>query len=140
RLTAAGGASYTFDANGDLAARGADRFVFDQANRLKRANLGGAGAVDAWGKDANGELGNNSTTTTDAPVQVLGVGGTGTLTNVVALAAGGDGHSLALKADGTVWAWGANAYGQLGDNTTTERHTPVQVLGVGGSGVLTGVV
>ena len=35
-------------------------------------------------------------------------------------------HSHALKSDGTVWAWGRNASGQLGDNTTITRHTPVQ--------------
>ena len=35
---------------------------------------------------------------------------------------------MALKTDGTVWAWGRNNYGQLGDGTTTERLTPVQVM------------
>jgi len=44
-----------------------------------------------------------------------------------AIAAGGN-HSLALKSDGTVWAWGYNGDGQLGDNSTTARKTPVQVL------------
>ena len=48
------------------------------------------------------------------------------LANVIAIA-GGSSHSLALKADGTVWAWGANWYGQLGDGTTTDKTTPVQV-------------
>ena len=43
-------------------------------------------------------------------------------------------HSLALKGDGTVWAWGWNDYGQLGDGTTVDRSLPVQVVG------LTGVV
>ncbi len=37
-------------------------------------------------------------------------------------------HSLFLKNDGSVWACGANGYGQLGDGTTTESHSPVQVL------------
>lgn len=36
-------------------------------------------------------------------------------------------HTLALKKDGTVWAWGYNFYGQLGDGTTAHRDTPVQV-------------
>ncbi|MEW5814101.1 MAG: RCC1 domain-containing protein [Spirochaetota bacterium] len=36
-------------------------------------------------------------------------------------------HTVALKSDGTVWAWGSNSYNQLVDGTTTERHTPVQV-------------
>src|SRR5437764_5047032 len=53
------------------------------------------------------------------------------LTDVIAIAGGGN-HSLALKSDGTVWAWGYNVYGQLGDGTTTNRLTPVQVSGVSG--------
>ena len=48
------------------------------------------------------------------PVQVQG------LSSVVAIAAGID-HNLAVKSDGTVWAWGRNSYGQLGDGTTTDR-------------------
>jgi alpha-tubulin suppressor-like RCC1 family protein len=47
-----------------------------------------------------------------------------TLVGVVAIAAG-ESHSLALKSDGTVWAWGWNAYGQLGDGTTSLRTSPV---------------
>ena len=45
---------------------------------------------------------------------------------ITAVAAGID-HSLALASDGTVWAWGANGDGQLGDGTTIQRLTPVQV-------------
>ena len=44
------------------------------------------------------------------------------------------GHSLALKADGTVWAWGLNIYGSLGDGTEVIRSVPVQIV------ELTGVV
>jgi len=39
-------------------------------------------------------------------------------------------HTAGLRSDGTVWAWGDNAYGQLGDGTTTQRNTPVQVSGL----------
>ena len=46
--------------------------------------------------------------------------------------AGGDVHSLGLKSDGTVWAWGDNFSGQLGDGTTEDRSTPVQVSGLSG--------
>jgi hypothetical protein len=70
-------------------------------------------------------------------VQVVGPGGAGTLSGVVAEAAG-CGHSLAVKSDGTVWAWGDNASGELGDNSTSDSSTPVQVLGPGGSGTLSG--
>src|SRR5690606_16660019 len=41
-------------------------------------------------------------------------------------------HSVMLKGDGTVWAWGANDYGQLGDGTTTSSLTPVQFMGLSG--------
>ena len=46
--------------------------------------------------------------------------------------AGGMNHSVILKSDGTVWTVGANASGQLGDNTTTQRKTPIQVSGLNG--------
>jgi len=41
--------------------------------------------------------------------------------------AAGSYHSLALKSNGTLWAWGDNGYGQLGDGTTTNRTSPVQI-------------
>jgi alpha-tubulin suppressor-like RCC1 family protein len=41
--------------------------------------------------------------------------------------AAGKGQSLAVKSDGTLWAWGGNGVGQLGDGTTEERHSSVQV-------------
>lgn len=97
------------------------------------------GSVWAWGSDAFGDLGNNSTTDSHVPVQVLGAGGTGTLGSIVAVAAG-SGFGLALRADGTVWSWGYNSNGQLGNNTTTDSHVPVQVLGAGGAGTLSSVV
>jgi alpha-tubulin suppressor-like RCC1 family protein len=49
------------------------------------------------------------------------------LTGVSAVAVGG-GHTLALKQDGSLWDWGYNFWGQLGDGSTTDRTTPVQVL------------
>jgi len=58
-------------------------------------------------------------------VQVLG------LPDVAAVAAGYH-HSLAVGTDGTVWAWGFNHRGQLGDGTTTDRSSPVQVPGLTG--------
>src|SRR3954468_4767834 len=48
-----------------------------------------------------------------------------------AIAAGGS-HTVALKNDGTVWTWGYNQNGQLGDGTTTQRTAPVQVSGLSG--------
>jgi len=87
------------------------------------------GTVWTWGNNQYGELGNNTTTNSNVPVQVQGPNGIGYLTAVTAIM-GGETHNVALKADGTVWAWGWNALNQLGDGTTTERNTPVQVNGL----------
>jgi alpha-tubulin suppressor-like RCC1 family protein len=70
-------------------------------------------------------------------VQVHGPGNVGHLTDVVRIAAGAT-HSLAVRSDGTVWAWGDNGEGQLGDASTTSRYSPVQVHGPGNVGYLTG--
>ena len=83
------------------------------------------GTVWAWGNNNAGQLGNNSTSSSNIPVQVKDTNNN-PLTNVVAIATGDD-YSLALKSDGTVWAWGWNGYGQLGDNSTTNSKIPVQV-------------
>mgnify|MGYP001592321934 FL=1 len=67
-------------------------------------------------------MGNGTTNGGDSstPVKVSGLSG------VIAIAAGFD-HSLALKSDGTIWTWGYNTYGQLGDGTNEARSIPVQV-------------
>ena len=53
------------------------------------------------------------------------------LAGIAAVAVGAD-HSLALKYDGTVWTWGSNEAGELGDGSNTDRNTPVQVSGLAG--------
>ena len=88
------------------------------------------GTLWAWGYNGSGQLGDGTTNETypygtTTPVQVS------KLSDVIAIACGNF-HTIALKSDGTVWAWGANSYGQLGDGTTTDRATPVQVSGLGG--------
>jgi hypothetical protein len=95
------------------------------------------GTVWAWGANWDGQLGNGTTNLATTPVQVKGLNGVGFLTDVVALAAGQEintvhDHTLALKSDGTVWAWGANGAGQLGDGTANNRTTPMQVSGLTG--------
>lgn len=96
------------------------------------------GTVWAWGRNISGQLGNDTATDQWFPVQVKSLGGTGFLSGIKAVAAGGA-HTVALKMDGTVWAWGNNEWGQLGNNTTDDQWTPVQVLGPGGVDVLSGV-
>jgi alpha-tubulin suppressor-like RCC1 family protein len=81
------------------------------------------GTVRAWGYNANGQVGDGTTTNRFSPVTVSSLG------SVLAISGAGL-FSVALKPDGTVWAWGNNAYGQLGDGTTTQRNTPVKVSGL----------
>jgi alpha-tubulin suppressor-like RCC1 family protein len=82
------------------------------------------GTVWAWGFNSQGMLGNGTSgtgTNSNVPVQASN------LTDATDVS-GGNFHSIALESDGTVWAWGANDVGQLGDGTTTSRRTtPVQV-------------
>ncbi|NCU42105.1 MAG: RCC1 repeat-containing protein, partial [Candidatus Moranbacteria bacterium] len=95
------------------------------------------GTAYCWGSNSSGQLGDNTTTSKSTPVQVLGVGGSGNLSGV-SLISSGYRHACATKTDGTAYCWGYNQSGQLGDNTTTSRYTPIQVLGVGGSGFFSG--
>lgn len=94
------------------------------------------GTMWAWGNNDVGQLGNGesgSGLTSITPVQVEDPSdASGFFTGVVAVAAGSH-HSLAVKSDGTVWAWGWNPYGQLGDGTTTNSSTPVQASNLTGA-------
>ncbi len=92
------------------------------------ASLNGDGTVLAWGDNSFGQLGDGSNISHATPGLVVGVGG---FSGVVALAAGYE-HTIALKSDGTVWAWGGNGAGQLGDDSVTNRVIPVKVTGVNG--------
>jgi alpha-tubulin suppressor-like RCC1 family protein len=97
------------------------------------------GTVWGWGLNFAGDVGDGTTTHRSTPVQVKGPGGVGTLNQIVVVAAGSN-HSLAVAGNGTVWAWGYNGAGSLGDGTVVNRSTPVQVLGPGGVGVLLNVM
>ena len=93
----------------------------------------------SWGYNGNGQLGIGSASThwNGIPLQVLNEDNTGYLDNVKAIAAGGM-HSLVLKNDGTVWAWGSNVFNSLGDGTggpDTDRYLPVQVVAGESGGV-----
>ena len=91
------------------------------------------GTLAAWGYNPNGQVGNNSMTTTQVPVLVNQSGVLAGKT-VIAIAAG-DSHSLVICSDGTLAAWGRNDAGQLGNNSTTDSAMPVLV---NRSGVLAG--
>ncbi len=79
------------------------------------------GSLWAWGNNDYGQLGDGTTQISKSiPVRI----GTGSGWNDVAA---GGAHTVALKADGSLWAWGSNEYGQLGDGPSQNRSIPVRI-------------
>ena len=118
----------TFDGNATpLPVSGLNNVRQVAEGQLSSAALLADGTVDTWGYDGQGELGDGST----AQVYRLKPAPVPGLTGIVQIAAGA-GQVLALKSDGTVWAWGSNFYRQLGDGTQTDRPTPFQIPGLTG--------
>ena len=91
-------------------ASGANHTLALKANGTGQASLG---------QERERPARNGTTVQSLIPVSV-------TLAGTFRAVAGGTSHSLGLKSDGTVWAWGWNSQGQLGDGTTTQRTTPIQ--------------
>jgi alpha-tubulin suppressor-like RCC1 family protein len=83
--------------------------------------LTSAGAVQCWGENSHGELGNGSNTNSGMPVAVSGLS-----SGFVAIAAG-NGHACALSSAGAVQCWGDNQFGQLGNGTNANSRTPIIV-------------
>jgi uncharacterized repeat protein (TIGR01451 family) len=94
------------------------------AGRVHSAALASDGTVYAWGDHNFGQIGDGSAMNTTArgiPVAVSA------LSNIKQISAGAD-HNLALAGNGTVWAWGSDSYGQLGDDAAiANKNVPVQV-------------
>ena len=86
------------------------------------------GTLWAWGDNSYGELGDGTWgpatcgtfSCSKIPIQI------GTASNWTQVSAG-DGHTVAIKTNGTLWAWGDNSYGELGDGTTTPESNPEQI-------------
>lgn len=83
--------------------------------------------VVCWGDDSFGQLGDGAKLASSTPQPVKGPNGTGTFGNAAALALG-YGFACALTTDASVWCWGRNDHGQLGDGTTKDRPFPVRVV------------
>jgi len=112
---------------------------FTDWRQVSVGGLGGAGSNNAfglavrtngtawaWGNGSGGKLGNGTTTNHSSPVSVIG-GFTDWCQ--VSTSRFNNGFSLAVKQNGTAWAWGCNNYGQIGDNTTVSKSSPVSVVG-----------
>jgi len=102
------------------------------ANSGVVCSLLGSGQIKCWGDDSADELGSSVPSSQKcssgddcslAPVQIAGV----PIASAVSL---GSEHACALARTGTVWCWGDNKDGELGDGSTTASATPVQVSGL----------
>ena len=82
------------------------------------------GGMKCWGWNRYGAVGDGSTTNRTSPVDVSGL-----TSGVTAIAAGSE-HTCALTTSGGVKCWGYNAHSEVGDGTTTNRYTPVNVSGL----------
>ena len=82
------------------------------------------GSLYAWGNNNHGQLGDNTTTYKSSPVQI---GSGNNWKQVEVCMESNIGYMLALKNDGSLWSWGSNAFGQLGDGTQTDKSSPIQI-------------
>ena len=80
------------------------------------------GTLWTWGYDPAGVAGDGTTTTRSSPVQVGYYN-----RNWTFKINGGGGHVLGTRSDGSLWAWGLNTYGQLGDSTVVSKSQPIQI-------------
>jgi alpha-tubulin suppressor-like RCC1 family protein len=84
------------------------------------------GGADCWGLNDHGQLGSNGTANSATAVAVQGLPPGATVAQIAAA----DDHTCALLTDETVWCWGSNNHGQLGDGSTSDSDTPVAVTGL----------
>ncbi len=92
-------------------------------------------ALWAWGDNGSGQFGNDATGSTNSTPTEVSTGPTTTnsTTPTWMTVAAGTGFAVAIASDGTLWTWGANGSGQLGNGTTTSSLTPIQPTGTTGS-------
>lgn len=79
------------------------------------------GALWAWGSNHTSQLGDGTLVKRTSPVRI------GNASKHWAVVSPGGEHTMALKSDGTLWAWGYNYHGQLGDGTTVRRSYPIGI-------------
>lgn len=94
------------------------------AGTFHSLGLRSTGVAYAWGFNGLGQLGDGLTTNRSSPFIVVGG-----ITNWSQMSAGGGYHNLGLTTTGIAYSWGNNVSGQLGDNTTSNRSSPVSVVG-----------
>jgi len=98
---------------------------FVSAGRYNGAALKTDGTLWLWGSNVNGNLGDGTTTNRSSPVQTVSAG------NNWKFVSNGGYFAAGIKTDGTLWTWGNNDSGSLGDGTTVSKSSPVQIYGAG---------
>jgi len=83
------------------------------------------GSLWLWGRNQHGQLGDNSSADKSSPVQTVSAG-----TNWKSVYCGAN-HTIGIKTDGSLWLWGLNDFGQLGDNSVTKKSSPIQTVAGG---------
>ena len=96
------------------------------AGRGHSCALTNAGAVQCWGQNNYGQLGNGNLTDSTSPVTVNG------LSNPVTALAAGYGHTCALTVAGEIQCWGDNGHGELGNGSNSNSSSPLTVIGLSG--------
>ena len=99
------------------------RIIRIAAGAFHTLAIDSGGTLWAWGFNGSGQLGTGTQIESRGPVRVSFPDGT---PRIVMIAAG-DGHSLAVDANGNLWAWGSNDRGQLGIGTVMDSHVPARV-------------
>ncbi len=110
---------------------GGKKVVMVEVGMADSAAITEDGSLYTWGYNSNGELGNGTASDSYIPVEITIDGG-----KKVTAVSLGNYHSAAITEDGSLYTWGNNEHGQLGDGTTEERYTPTKITIDGGKKVI----
>lgn len=101
-----------------------ENFIDVAAGAYHNAGLTSNGTIYTWGKALKGQLGDNSTTNRSSPGLIVG-----SITDWIKVSAGGN-NSAAIRGNGSLYSWGDNSSGQIGDSTTFDRSSPRSIAGI----------
>lgn len=136
QLATVNSSSYSYNAADDPTALGGTTLGYDAASEATSLTNGGTTTPIGYNPRGN-RL--NGITAPGAPINyaydqanrlIHTQTGSGAASTIGLIAAGAS-HTLVVKNDGTIWAWGLNSSGQLGNGNTTNQKSPVQVTGIG---------